>query len=214
MITKEHIAKFIEQAHRVGKERLQLCSSGNLSWRVEGNTALVSGTGSWLPRLAEENVAVCDISTGSRIDGPKPSMESVFHLGVLRERKDMNVVLHFQSEYATIVSCMKKKPENFNVVAEVPCYCGREIPVIPYFRPGSKELADAVTNALREHDCVLMSKHGQAVCGKDFDDAFQKAVFFEFACGIIVRAGEGNYQTLSDEEIRDLEVYILGKAES
>lgn len=214
MITKEHIAKFIEQAHRVGKERLQLCSSGNLSWRVEGNTALVSGTGSWLPRLAEENVAVCDISTGSRIDGPKPSMESVFHLGVLRERKDMNVVLHFQSEYATIVSCMKKKPENFNVVAEVPCYCGREIPVIPYFRPGSKELADAVTNALREHDCVLMSKHGQAVCGKDFDDAFQKAVFFEFACGIIVRAGEGNYQTLSDEEIRDLEVYILGKAGS
>lgn len=212
MITKEHITKFIEQAHRVGKERLQLCSSGNLSWRVEGNTALVSGTGSWLPRLAEENVAVCDISTGLRIDGPKPSMESVFHLGVLRERKDMNVVLHFQSEYATIVSCMKNKPENFNVVAEVPCYCGREIPVIPYFRPGSKELADAVTNALREHDCVLMSKHGQAVCGKDFDDAFQKAVFFEFACGIIVRAGEGNYQTLSDEEIRDLEVYILGKS--
>lgn len=212
MITKEHIAKFIEQAHRVGKERLQLCSSGNLSWRVEENTALVSGTGSWLPRLAEENVAVCDISTGLRIDGPKPSMESVFHLGVLRERKDMNVVLHFQSEYATIISCMKNKPENFNVVAEVPCYCGREIPVIPYFRPGSKELADAVTNALREHDCVLMSKHGQAVCGKDFDDAFQKAVFFEFACGIIVRAGEGNYQTLSDEEIRDLEVYILGKS--
>ena len=212
MITKEHIAKFIEQAHRVGKERLQLCSSGNLSWRVEGNTALVSGTGSWLPRLAEENVAVCDISTGLRIDGPKPSMESVFHLGVLRERKDMNVVLHFQSEYATIISCMKNKPENFNVVAEVPCYCGREIPVIPYFRPGSKELADAVTNALREHDCVLMSKHGQAVCGKDFDDAFQKAVFFEFACGIIVRAGEGNYQTLSDEEIPDLEVYILGKS--
>ncbi len=193
---------------------MQLCSSGNLSWRVGENTALVSGTGSWLPRLAEENVAVCDISTGLRIDGPKPSMESVFHLGVLRERKDMNVVLHFQSEYATIVSCMKKKPDNFNVVAEVPCYCGREIPVIPYFRPGSKELADAVTNALREHDCVLMSKHGQAVCGKDFDDAFQKAVFFEFACGIIVRAGEGNYQTLSDEEIRDLEVYILGKAGS
>lgn len=212
MITKEHIAKFIEQAHRVGKERLQLCSSGNLSWRVEGNTALVSGTGSWLPCLAEENVAVCDISTGLRIDGPKPSMESVFHLGILRERKDMNVVLHFQSEYATIVSCMKNKPENFNVIAEVPCYCGREIPVIPYFRPGSKELADAVTNALKEHDCVLMSKHGQAVCGKDFDDAFQKAVFFEFACGIIVRAGEGNYQTLSDEEIRDLEVYILGKS--
>ncbi|MDU1890323.1 MAG: class II aldolase/adducin family protein [Dysgonomonas sp.] len=211
MITKEQISKFIEQAHRVGKERLQLCSSGNLSWRVEENVALVSGTGSWLPRLAEENVAICDISTGMKIDGAKPSMESVFHLGVLRERKDMNVVLHFQSKYATIVSCMKNKPTDFNVVAEVPCYCGKDIPVIPYFRPGSKELAEAVTNALKDHDCVLMSKHGQAVCGKDFDDAYQKAVFFEFACSIIVNAGEGNYTTLTEEEIRDLEIYVLGK---
>jgi len=211
MISKEQIDKFIEQAHRVGKERLQLCSSGNLSWRVEENVALVSGTGSWLPRLTEQNVAICDISTGMRIDGPKPSMESTFHLGVLRARKDMNVVLHFQSQYATAISCMKNKPVNFNVVAEVPCYCGSEIPVIPYYRPGSPELAKAVSEALTDHDCVLMSKHGQAVCGKDFDDAFQKAVFFELACSIIVHAGEGNYLTLTEEEIHDLNVYILGK---
>jgi Ribulose-5-phosphate 4-epimerase and related epimerases and aldolases len=108
---------------------------------------------------------------------------------------------------------MKNKPKSFNVVAEVPCYCGKEIAVIPYYRPGSKELADAVTHALTDHDCVLMSKHGQAVCGKDFDDAFQKAVFLELACSIIVRAGEGNYDILSDDEIRDLEVYILGKTQ-
>lgn len=213
MINAEYIERFIEAAHRVGQERLQLCSSGNLSWRVNKDLALVSGTGSWLPRIAKENVAICNISTGMRVDGPKPSMESVFHLGVLRQRKDMNVVLHFQSEFATIVSCMKNKPKSFNVVAEVPCYCGKEIAVIPYYRPGSKELADAVTHALTHHDCVLMSKHGQAVCGKDFDDAFQKAVFLELACSIIVRAGEGNYNILSDDEIRDLEVYILGKTQ-
>lgn len=213
MINAEYIERFIEAAHRVGQERLQLCSSGNLSWRVNKDLALVSGTGSWLPRITKENVAICNISTGMRVDGPKPSMESVFHLGVLRQRKDMNVVLHFQSEFATIVSCMKNKPKSFNVVAEVPCYCGKEIAVIPYYRPGSKKLADAVTHALTDHDCVLMSKHGQAVCGKDFDDAFQKAVFLELACSIIVRAGEGNYDILSDDEIRDLEVYILGKTQ-
>ncbi len=211
MITENHIAEFIEQAHRVGKERLQLCSSGNLSWRVEENTALVSGTGSWLPCLKKENVAVCEISGGNRIDGPKPSMESSFHLGILRTRKDMNVVLHFQSEYATIISCMKDQPTDFNVTAEVPCYCGKEIPVLPYYRPGSPELAKAVTEAMTAHDCILLSKHGQVVCGKDFDDAFQKAVFFEMACNIIVRAGKGNYLTLTEDEIDDLEVYVLGK---
>ncbi len=213
MITEKQLTEFIEQACRVGKERLQLCSSGNLSWRVDENTALVSGTGSWLPRLKKENVAVCEISTGNRIEGPKPSMESSFHLGVLRTRKDVNVVLHFQSEYATIISCMKDKPTDFNVTAEVPCYCGKEIPVLPYHRPGSPELAKAVTEAMTDHDCILLSKHGQVVCGKDFDDAFQKAVFLEMACGIIVRAGKDNYLTLTADEITDLEVYVLGKTQ-
>jgi len=150
-------------------------------------------------------VAVCRISDGMRIDGPKPSMESTFHLGVLRERKDMNVVIHFQSEYATVVSCMKDKPTDFNVTAEIPCYPGREIPVVPYFRPGSPELAAAITKALENHDCALMSKHGQVVCGKDFDDAFQKAVFFEMACKIIVLAGKDNYLTLTGDDIAELE---------
>jgi len=211
MITEQQYTIFTEQAHRVGKERLQLCSSGNLSWRVDENIALVSGTGSWLPCLKKENIAVCEISTGKPISGAKPSMENSFHLGVLHRRKDVNVVLHFQSEYATIISCMKDKPANFNVTAEVPCHCGKDIPVIPYFRPGSPELAKAVTEAMQDHDCIMLSKHGQVVCGKDFDDAFQKAVFFEMACRIIALAGKNNYLTLSDEEISDLEVYVLGK---
>jgi ribulose-5-phosphate 4-epimerase/fuculose-1-phosphate aldolase len=211
MVTEQHLATFTEQAHRVGKERLQLCSSGNISWRVGDDIALMSGTGSWLSHLKKEQVAVCEISSGTRVDGARPSMESSFHLGVLRERKDVNVVLHVQSEYATIVACMKDIPRDFNVTAEVPCCCGKEIPIVPYFRPGSAELAKAVTEAMKAHDCILLSKHGQVVCGKDFDDAFQKAVFFEMACRIIVGAGKDNYQTLSEEEINDLEIYVLGK---
>lgn len=211
MITDKHLAEFIGQAHRVGNEPLQICSSGNISWRVEDDLALVSGTGSWLSRLTEHKVAVCRISDGTLVSGSKGSMESGFHLGIFRHRKDMNVVIHFQSEYATIVACMKNKPTNFNVIAEVPCYCGREIGMVDYFRPGSVELAEAVTEALKDHDTALLNKHGQVVCGKDFDDAFQKAMFFELACKIIVQAGAGNYITLTEQEIDDLDKYVLGK---
>ena len=99
MITKEQVELFVAQAHRYGEARLMLCSSGNLSWRV-GDKMLVSGTGSWLPVLTPEKVAVCDIMSGQVENGVRPSMESVFHLGILRERPEVNVVLHFQSEYA------------------------------------------------------------------------------------------------------------------
>ena len=158
----------------------------------------------------KEKVAVCRLETGEVLNGVKPSMESGFHLGILRERPDVNVVLHFQSPYATAVACMSEQPKDFNVTAEVPCHVGAEIPVIPYYRPGSKELAAAVVAAMKEHNSALLRKHGQVVCGKDFDQAFERAMFFEMACRIIILSG-GRYDTLSPAEIDDLETYVLGK---
>lgn len=39
-----------------------------------------------------EKVTICNIATGTPQNGVKPSMESTFHLGILRERPDVNVV--------------------------------------------------------------------------------------------------------------------------
>ena len=209
MITNEHIEKFIAEAHCVGDAGLTICSSGNISWRI-GNEMLVSGTGSWVPSLPKEKVSICNLETGEVLNGVKPSMESMFHMGVLRERPDVNVVLHFQSPYATAVACMKELPKDFNVTAEVPCHVGADIPVVPYYRPGTRELADGVIEALKDHNSVLLRKHGQVVCGKDFDEAFERAMFFEMACRIIILT-KGEYLTLSKDEIDDLETYVLGK---
>ena len=55
-----------------------------------------------------------------------------------------------------------------------------------------------------------MTNHGQVVCGKNFNEVFERATFFEMACRIIVQSG-GNYSTLTQEEIEDLDVYVLGK---
>ena len=209
MITEKHIEQFLAQAHRVGDSGLTICSSGNLSWRI-GDEALVSGTGSWIPLLTKEKVSVCHVADGKVLNGVKPSMESGFHLGILRERPDVDVVLHFQSTYATAVACMKDIPQNFNVTAEIPCHVGSEIPVIPYFRPGSPELAEHVKTALMNHNSCLLRKHGQVVCGKNFDEVFERAMFFEMACRIIILSG-GQYEVLSQGEIDDLQTYILGK---
>jgi len=73
-------------------------------------------------------------------------------------------------------------------------------------RPGSSALAKAVVDAMVNHDAVLLASHGQVVCGRDFDDVFEKAAFFEFACRIIVLSG-GNYDVLTEAEIDELEYY-------
>ena len=207
MITEKHIETFVAQAHRVGELGLTICSSGNLSWRI-GDKALISGTGSWVPSLREDQVSICNVTTGEVLNGVKPSMESVFHLGVMRERPDVGVVLHFQSPYATQVACSEVRPKSYNVTAEVPLHVGRVIPEIPFYRPGSPELAEAVVNALRDRNSALMLKHGQVVCGKDFDDVIQRAMFFEMACRICVLA-DMHPAVLTEEEVDALERHFL-----
>lgn len=209
-ITSEHIAEFVRQARRVGSYGLTICSSGNLSWRV-GNEVLLSGTGSWVPELTADRVAVVSLADGSVLNGVRPTMESTFHLGVLRERADVNVVLHFQSPYATALACRKTLPDTLNFTAEVPLHVGDDIPVVPFLRPGSKELADAVVRAMANHNSVMLLKHGQVTCGKDFNQAIERAMFFEMAARIAVVNGD-NVDPLTAAEINDLEEYFLGKS--
>lgn len=205
------IEEFVRQARRVGAAGLTVCSSGNISCRLaDSDEVLLSGTGSWVPELTADRVSVCRLSTGEVLNGVKPSMESVFHMGVMRNRPDVNVVLHFQSPYATAVACMAKRPTDFNFTAEMALHVGEEIPEIPYFRPGSPELAAHVVEALTEHNSALMLKHGQVVCGKDYDQAFERAMFFEMGCRIAVLNG-ANTDPLTRNEIDDLESYFLGK---
>ena len=208
-ITQHHIDEFVRQARRVGQCGLTICSSGNLSWRI-GDRVLLSGTGSWVPELTPDRVAIVSLADGTTLNGVRPTMEAVFHLGVLRERADVDVVLHFQSPYATALACRKNLPPTLNFTAEVPLHVGDEIPTIPFLRPGSKALADAVVEALKDHNSCMLLKHGQVTCGRDFNQAIERAMFFEMAARIAVVNGD-NIDPLTRQEIADLEEYFLGK---
>jgi ribulose-5-phosphate 4-epimerase/fuculose-1-phosphate aldolase len=181
------ITAFVRACHKVAKYGLVSCSSGNLSWRTEPDTALLSASGSWLAELTPEQVAACDIGTGRCVNGKVPTCESVFHLGILKNRPEMNVVLHFQSPYAAAIACGDLENLDFNVIIEVPLYIGA-VATVPYLPPGSAELAQAVIDAFKDSQThmAILKNHGLVTVGKDFDDAIQKAVFFELACRILL----------------------------
>lgn len=210
MATEQQINEFLGYAHRVGQAGLTVCSSGNLSWRIADDEVLVSATGSWVPSLTADKVAVVRLSDGAPLNAVRPSMESVFHLGVLRNRPEMKCVLHFQSPYATAIACRKEIPADLNFTAEVPIHVGSPIPAIPYFRPGSPELATHVIEAMKTANSVFLRKHGQVVCGEDFNHAFERAMFMEMACRIAVLNGS-DVDPLNAAEIEDLAPYINGK---
>ncbi|MBL7216045.1 MAG: class II aldolase/adducin family protein [Phycisphaerae bacterium] len=181
------ISAFVQACKKVAGYGLVQCSSGNLSWRIEPEVALLSASRSWLGELTAEQVAICEIQTGTCINGKTPTCESVFHLGILKSRIEMNVVLHFQSPYATTIACGRPEAYDYNMTIEVPVYIGTP-KVVSYLPPGSKELAQATIEAMKDKHThlAILKNHGLVTVGKDFNDAIQKAVFFEMTCQILL----------------------------
>jgi ribulose-5-phosphate 4-epimerase/fuculose-1-phosphate aldolase len=196
-------SQFVTACHKVAELGLLQCSSGNLSWRIEPNTALLSVSRSWLGELTAEQVAVCDIQTGRCLNEKTPTCESVFHLGILKNRPEINVVLHFQSPCATAVACGTPEKYDYNVIIEIPFYIGTPA-AVDYLPPGSQELARAVIEAFGDPQThmAFLKNHGLVTVGKDFNDAIQKAVFFELACKILLTNPAA--RPLSTEAVKSL----------
>ena len=189
-VPTDTIEGFLHACRRVAERGLVRCSSGNLSMRAGDDTLLITATRSWLSRASVDTISCCRISDGTLIEGGQPSAEIGFHAGILGTRPDVNVVLHFQAPCATALACREPRGINYFVIPEIPFYIG-PIGRVPYLAPGSAELARAVAGAMRDHDMVQMANHGQVTVARDADHAIQNAEFFELACEILVRAGEG-----------------------
>lgn len=206
-VSEKQLNEFVTACRRVASYGLVRSSSGNLSCRVNKEYMLITATRSWMGEMSKEQIAICRISDGAVLNEKKPSAENGFHFGILRERSDVNVVLHFQSPYATAVACSGRDYNNFFVIPEIPYYLG-QIATVPYLNPGTNELAKEVISAMKEHDLVIMKNHGQVTVGNNFDEVIQKATFFELACEIILHAGN-QIQFLSQSAIDYLrQIYL------
>jgi ribulose-5-phosphate 4-epimerase/fuculose-1-phosphate aldolase len=191
----------IQACREVGGRGLVRCSSGNLSRRLDGRRMLATATRSWLGEMSRNQVALCRITDGLLLEGPKPTVEMGFHSEILRRRADVNVVLHFQPPCATTLAC-RGAEVNYFVIPEIPFYIG-EVGRVPYLPAGSDELARTVAGATERYDMVVMRNHGLVTVAEDYAHAIQNAEFFELACEIIVRGG-GAVVPLPDKEIAHL----------
>ena len=201
-IPENRFQEFIAAARQIAAHNLVICSSGNLSWRITNDLLIITTTDSWMARLSRQDIAPCRIADCSTVEETEPSKEIGFHAGIFRERPNINVVLHFNSPCATAISCCDQPSDDFSVIPEVPYYIG-PVGSVPFLTPGSTELAQAVTAAMRDHDLVMLGNHGQVVVAKNLDNAIAKAAYFELACKIIL-AAPGRVRPMPPENITEL----------
>lgn len=202
-ISQYQIEAFIENCRLVTTLGLTQYSSGNLSWRFSDQLVAITASRSWLADLTQDEIVICRLDDGCVLNGKTPSVETVFHLGILRNRPDIDVVLHYQSAAATTLACRKLQDMNinFNVIPEIGAYIGTPA-IVGYHLPGSDELAKEVINTMKNHNLAILQNHGQVVAGKGFKNTFQKAGFFELACQIILK--DNLAAAIPDEDVQYL----------
>ena len=181
-------------------------SSGNLSVRVDDGI-LVTPTGSSLGRLDPARIAKVD-ADGVHVTGDPPSKEAFLHLAMYAERAGANAIVHLHCTCAVAVSCLTHADPR-NVLPPLTAYHVMRVgtlPLIPYFRPGDRALAEAVRRVAAKHRAVLLANHGPVVSGKSLDDAVDSAEELEQTAKLALLLGERPVSLLTPGEIADLEI--------
>lgn len=140
-------------------------STGNISARLEDGW-LLTPTGSSLGRLDPSRLSRLDWN-GALISGDPPSKESFLHLAMYQEREQNRAVVHLHSTHSVAVSLLAEADPG-NVLPPLTAYYVMRIgtlPLVPYFAPGDRELAEAVRRLAGKHHALLLANHGPVVAG-------------------------------------------------
>ena len=140
-------------------------STGNLSVRVDAGW-LMTPTGTCLGELDPGRLSLLD-AEGRHVGGDAPTKEQFLHRAMYGERPSANAIVHLHSTHSVAVSVLADvDPED--VLPPLTAYYAMRIgalPLVPYFPPGDRALADAVAARASRHHAVLLANHGPVVAG-------------------------------------------------
>lgn len=179
----EHLKKDIcEIAKRAQRDGLCKHKSGNFSGR-DKETGLFIFTPSGIDRewLSPRDMVVVDknVRVIENLSNLKPTSELLMHLKIYEKRPDVMAIAHTHSKFATAFAVLNKPIPA--IVYELQALGAKKgyVPVAPYGRPGTMDLAEKVANMFESSDVVLMEKHGCVAGGKDIYDAYLKVSYLE-----------------------------------
>jgi ribulose-5-phosphate 4-epimerase/fuculose-1-phosphate aldolase len=183
-------------------------SSGNLSVRLPDGL-LVTPTNACLGRLDPARISKLDKS-GNHVSGDPPSKEGFLHLAMYEERASAQGIVHLHCTHCVAVSCLRHA-DAANVLPPLTAYyvmrIGR-LPLVPYYRPGDRALAEAVREKARQHHAVLLANHGPVVAGKSLEDAVYNAEEMEETAKLHLLLSERDTRALDAAQIADLEAHF------
>ncbi len=181
-------------------------STGNISVCLPTGGWLVTPTGSSLGKLTPEKLTRLD-ANGKHIDGDPPTKEAFLHATMYAQRPTTGAVVHLHSTFSVAVSCIDGIEEH-NCLPPMTAYYAMRIgtlPLIPYYPPGDKALADAVGKLAAKHHAVLLANHGPVVAGTNLAAATDAIEELEETARLFLLLEGRPLRLLSETQVADLQ---------
>ena len=175
---KEIVRSVVEMSAYEFERGLVSGKAGNVSARFkgeDGDIVAITPTLKSLADLREEDIVLVN-EKGEVLTKGKPSSEVVMHLEIYKNKPDVYGIAHTHSPYATGFAFSNKKIKRLEGFGEIK---SEYIKDIEYFKPGSKELADAASEALRDEDVIVLKNHGVIATGETVKEAATLVEFVE-----------------------------------
>jgi ribulose-5-phosphate 4-epimerase/fuculose-1-phosphate aldolase len=109
-------------------------------------------------------------------------MHTIFY----REREDVHAVVHTHAPYASVFAIINEPIPM--VVTEAALCVGGPVPVSPYTRPGTDELAKVVLDTMGSGVSVLLAQHGLITVGHNLDEAYASTIATEVSARLTIFA--------------------------
>lgn len=204
---ESQIAEFIEVGKSLFERGYATGAAGNMSLILDENLIVATPTGSSLGKLQKDHLSFIDRS-GNLLSGDKPTKEVSFHLAIYENNPSLKAVVHLHSCYSTALSCLNNLNEQSVIKPFTPYVVMRmgDIPLVPYYAPGSPNIARDLSKLAPNHNAFLLANHGPVTCGKNLIEAVNNAEELEATARIyfLLSGIQEQVRYLSDEEIAEL----------
>ena len=192
----------VAAARRMNTLGINQGTAGNVSARIPGGL-LITPSGVPYDGMDPDDVVELagDGSVSAARPGLLPSTEWRLHTAILRDRPDVDAVVHAHPPYATTLACLRREIPAFHYMVAVAG--GSSIRCAAYATFGTQALADNALRALADRRGCLLAHHGLVACGPDPAGALALALEMEALAGQYWRALQiGEPEPLPEDEMK------------
>ena len=198
---KKEVAYFMR---RLYKKNLTTTSGGNISYKYDNDTVLISPSELDKARIKGKQIGVITMGGKSLSPDIKFSIETDMHLSIYRKRPDIKAIIHAHPPVSTSFTAMNKSI-NCKLIAESYFILGTP-QIAPYALMGTQSLANIVSEKAIHTNVILMQNHGIICLGKSLLEAFNKIEILEASAKMtLITELMKDIRQLTPEQIKEID---------